>query len=67
VLHHALKLPVEVFHSVWQQPFQPEFAALFRSESRTFVPGGVVEQRLTSQAADGLSLRGLDHVTSPLL
>ena len=61
---HALDLPVEAFHRVRQQPFQPIFAALFRSERRTFVGAGSFEQRLTSRTVQGLNVGGLDHVIS---
>jgi hypothetical protein len=39
---HRQGAAVEVFHSVWQRPFEPVFAPLFRGECRTFVPSGVV-------------------------
>ena len=66
VLHHALDLPVKIFHRMRQKAFQPVSAALFGSECRTPVANGVVQQRTAPQGFRRLSLGGRDHVIPPL-
>ena len=65
VLHHALDLPVQGFHRMRKQAFQPVLAALLQSERRPFVANGVIQQRKTPQAMRRLGLDGLDHGISP--